>query len=93
MRFPSIAAIAAELRAVNANVEGECDVRLQVWPDGQWRVRYGDSSYDQDHRGYWGSSSIPGANRKGRVSRFNSVDVARDLIDQARDMHAQDPNT
>jgi hypothetical protein len=89
MRFPSIAAVAAELRGINANVEGECDVRLQVWPDGEWIVRSGDSSYDQDHRGFWGASSVPGVNR-GRASRFDSRSVARDLIEQARDQHASE---
>lgn len=42
-----------------------------------------DSSYDLDHRGFWGASSVPGSG-----ARFSSRDVARDLIDQARDMKA-----
>ena len=89
MRFPSIAAVAARLRDISMNVEGECDVRLQVYPDGEWAVRWGDSQYDQDHRGYWGASSVPGVVR-GTVKRFNSRDVARDLIDQAKDARAMD---
>lgn len=50
------------------------EVRLQVLPsdnyeeDGEgrpvcveasWRLWTGDSSYDTDHRGYWGSTSLP----------------------------------
>lgn len=85
LKFPSIADVARELRGINANVEGDCDVRLQVWDDGQWRVHYGDSSYDQDHRGFWGSSSVPGVNAKGQVQRFDARAVAKDLIEQARE--------
>jgi hypothetical protein len=92
MRFPSIAAIASELRRINSYAfvagdgDGEligCDVRLQVYADGGWAVRYGSPDYDLDHRGSWGSSSVPGAGK-----RFNARDVARDLIAQAREMHA-----
>jgi len=87
MAFPTIPEVAAELRRINSSVETEddegVDVRLQVHPDGGWNVHWGDSSYDQDHRGYWGSSSVPGDNR-----RFSSKDVARDLIDQAKEQKA-----
>ena len=38
--------------------ERYCDIRLQFWPDGDWAVHSGDSSYDQDHRGFWGCSSV-----------------------------------
>lgn len=89
-KFPSIESVATELRGINANVEGECDVRLQVWPDGEWAVRWGPSDYDQDHRGYWGASSVPGVNRKGQVSRFDSRAVARDLIEQAKEQFGQE---
>jgi hypothetical protein len=90
MRFPKIDDVAAELRDINKyDLEPEdadegIDVRLQVYPDGQWAVRWGLSDYDQDHRGYWGASSVPGNNR-----RFNSKDIARDLIDQAKDAFAE----
>lgn len=97
MRFPKIDEVAAELRNINkmqlpddADDDGEgggIDVRLQVYPDGDWAVRWGDSSYDQDHRGYWGSSSVPGDNR-----RFDSKTFARDLIDQAKEHYAQGGN-
>lgn len=87
MRFPSIKDVAAVLRNLNANVEGECDVRLHVWPDGQWAVRWGLSDYDQSHAPMCGASSIPGVNN-GRPSRFDSRAIARDLIEQCRDMGA-----
>lgn len=89
VKFPSIARVAAELRAVNATLdpadfaEEGCDVRLQVYPDGDWAIRVGDSSYDLDHRGYWGASCLDGR-------RFDSTDLARDLIDQAREQYACD---
>jgi hypothetical protein len=86
-RFPSIRTVASALRAVNRDAEDECDVRLQVYPDGDWAVRFGPSDYDQDHRGYWGASSVPGHGR-----RFGAESVARDLIDQARDMAADNPD-
>lgn len=38
--------------------EPSMDVRLQVYPDGQWAIRTGLSDYDADHRGFWGASSI-----------------------------------
>jgi hypothetical protein len=89
MRFPTISDVAAELRRINKQDsaddgdDGGIDVRLQVHPDGNWKVNWGSSDYDQDHRGYWGSSSVPGDNR-----RFDSKDIARDLIDQAREHKA-----
>lgn len=90
MRFPKIDEVASELRAINKQQsapdgdDGGIDVRLQVYPDGDWAVRGGLSDYDQDHRGYWGASSVPGDNR-----RFDSKALARDLIDQAKEHHAQ----
>lgn len=89
MRFPTINDVAAELRQINKqglesdDADEGIDVRLQVMPDGTWTVNWGLSDYDQDHRGYWGSSSVPGDNR-----RFDSKAVARDLIDQAREHKA-----
>ena len=83
MRFPSIRDVAKALRAVNRTAEGECDVRLQVYDDGSWSVRFGDSSYDQDHRGFWGSSGVPGDGR-----RFDSRAIAKDLVEQVREQAA-----
>ena len=89
MRFPSINDVSAELRRINKetlepdDADEGIDVRLQVMPDSTWTVNWGSSDYDQDHRGYWGSSSVPGNNR-----RFDSKDIARDLIEQAREHKA-----
>lgn len=84
-RFPSIRDVRAVLVELNRTpISGDegLDVRLQVHGD-HWKIWSGLSDYDTDHRGYWGASSIPGSRR-----RFNATDTARDLINQARDHHA-----
>lgn len=63
--------------------DGVIDVRLQVQPGRGWSLLTGDSSYDQDHTGYWGASCL---SSKDRVCDLRGL--ARDLIDQVRDMHA-----
>lgn len=90
MKFPSIKAVASALRDANETYidagdwkEG-FDVRLQVYPDGDWAVRTGLSDFDSDHRGFWGATCVPGNGK-----RFNAEDTARNLIDQCRDSHAQ----
>lgn len=91
-RWPSIEEVARELRGINkaydsagrpGDEDDSIDVRLQVYEDGAWAVRWGLSDYDQDHRGYWGASSVPGSNR-----RFDSKATARDLIAQAQEQEA-----
>lgn len=85
MRFPSIKDVAHDLRISHQSIDwtdgDDCDVRLQVYEDGSWAVRVGPSDYDLDHRGFWGASSIP-------RGRFRSTDVARDLIEQAKNQYA-----
>ena len=61
------------------NEEPYTDCRLQVH-EGSWCLHTGDPGYDQDHRGYWGSSSIPRGCSKARA-----VDIAKELIEQAGD--------
>ncbi len=73
----------------DAGEDYSIDVRLQVHESGQWSLHFGDSSYDQDHRGVWGSSSIPvcrGRDGHLRVARFDSMAMARSLWNQAVDM-------
>lgn len=93
MQWPTIDDVAEELRLINLNTEAEdeegIDVRLQVYEDGAWAIRVGDPSYDTDHRGYWGASGVPGV-LGGIPGRFNAREVARDLIEQAKDMAADD---
>jgi hypothetical protein len=95
VKFPSIAAVAAALRAENRSLAPYCtghrdpdddrsvDIRLQVYPNGSWAIRVGDASYDLDHHGYWGASSLDGR-------RFDSRSLAKDLLEQAKEQHACD---
>jgi hypothetical protein len=74
-----------EIKRIGAGQAGEwCDVRLQVYADGAWALRWGPSDYDLDHRGAWGASCVPCA------GRYDSVDVARDLLSQVCESQAQD---
>jgi hypothetical protein len=57
---PTVEAVAVALKDVRDYLRRErmagSEVRLQVH-DG-WTVHYGDSSFDQDHRGLWGAGSV-----------------------------------
>jgi len=56
------------------------DVRLSVSEDG-WSLHFGDSGYDTDHRGFWGS---------GSADTESDLDaLAFDLLEQALDSYAQ----
>jgi hypothetical protein len=87
--WPGADELAAELDALKTDIpcpdddseEAYIDVRLQVRQGGGWTIHAGDSSYDLDHNGYWGASSL---------SRdTDCAELAEELIDQAKDMHAQ----
>ncbi len=85
MRLPSIQSVAAALGRVKVNVgrfndDDYIDVRLQVYETGEFAIRCGDSQYDLDHRGFWGSSSI--------TKKSNCREVAKDLLSQAEDQYA-----
>jgi hypothetical protein len=83
MRFPSIEVVTADLIAAKQSLDAESpemDVRLQVHEDGAWAVRTGDASYDLDHRGFWGASSID--------RRTNCRRLARELLEEAKDQAA-----
>ena len=60
------------------------DVRLQMYDDGTWAVRSGDSSYDNDHRGFWGCDCVTGDDSDAALAR-----IAANLIDQCGDCAAQ----
>ncbi len=64
--------------------DGGLDVRLQVWPDGDWTTRFGNSSYDQDHRGYWGSGYVIAADTDAEL-----LDLAKDMVEQCKEHAAQ----
>jgi hypothetical protein len=84
VRFPCIKAVAAELhdakRWCEPGNDNEVEVRLQVTASG-WAVRVGDPQYDTDHSGYWGAGTV--------APKTNCRELARDLVEQAKDDHAQ----
>lgn len=79
-----IKGIASELTAIRNMADDGCDVRLQLYSDGHWSVRFGDSGYDTDHRGFWGASSVP-----GNGWTFDAEETARDLYEQAMDAKSE----
>ena len=96
-KFPSIASIRSALADEKRSLRKYCslddllgengesdytDVRLQVYEDGSWAIHTGGSDYDQDRFGYWGASSLS-------YDRENLRDLARDLLEQAKDHAAQ----
>jgi len=80
IEFPSVEDVAAVLLRVKRAIDDACDVRLQVYEDGQWAIRFGLADYDQDHRGFWGASSIDPNDEYDTLTA-----VAAELIDQAAD--------
>lgn len=52
---------ACTCEAGDSNHEWDCEtmvpVRLQV-TEGDWQINHGDPGYDQDHRGFWGETTI-----------------------------------
>lgn len=94
MRFPGVKRIRAELKmeqdALRRMFTREdlidrdsvdfagVDVRLQVHEDGGFSIHTGSSDYDQDHRGFWGASSLS-------YDRQNLTELAKELISQAED--------
>jgi hypothetical protein len=91
-RMPDVKDVAREIRALAKEVArygafegGEPpELRLQVYPDGTWALRWGLSDYDLDHRGFWGAAYLPRPREKASV--FESV--ARSLIEQATEQAA-----
>ena len=80
VEFPSADDVATVLARIKRDIDDVCDVRLQVYEDGAWMVRYGISDYDLDHRGFWGASSIDPDDEADTLAS-----VAGELIDQAAD--------
>lgn len=60
------------------------EVRLQVYPNGEPYLRVGDPQFDLDSGGYWGAGYIAQGDTASELRQ-----LARDLIQQARDQHAE----
>lgn len=84
-KFPPIKAVSGALfwRTGEIDHGDSVDVRLQVYETGEWAIRVGPSDYDQDHQGYWGASSLT-----RELSVKDCREIARDLIDQAKEQAA-----
>lgn len=67
----------ADIEDEDGNPSG--DVRLQVH-NGRWSLHTGSSDYDQDHRGYWGASSVSPTADRALVE-----DIADDLLAECAD--------
>lgn len=88
MTLPTTDEVAEQLKHVQRMLtpdDGECAVRLQVYQNGAWLVRFGDASYDTDHHGWWGA---------GAISLTDTTEelrwCAEDLVEQVEEMEAQD---
>lgn len=85
MNWPEIDWIIKALQDVQntLDVNETTDVRLQVYENSEWALRVGLADYDQDHRGYWGASSI-----NTECTQENTRSIAESLLEQAQDQHA-----
>lgn len=54
------------------------DVRLQLSANGSFDVHTGDPSYDTDHRGFWGASTL-----SRDADDLELQDVALELVEEA----------
>jgi len=80
-----LAMVRDDLAAEAGEGEDACvDVRLQVYPSGDWHVRVGDPGWDLDHAGTWGASSVGSGDTDEDLAA-----TARDLIDQVADALAE----
>lgn len=87
--YPSIRELARAIRharewaavaCTEEETEGYIDIRLQVVEGEGWELHTGDAQYDTDHRGSWGATTI------NPWARENTYEIARDLINQAREV-------
>jgi hypothetical protein len=87
MKIGSATISIAEVAQCIMNLAGSypgADLRLQVDGDG-WELHFGDASYDQDHNGVWGASSLP----EGKTTARECRSIARDLLNQCADQYAE----
>ena len=87
-KWPSIDEVAKELRLINENTEGPTPVYLQALPNVSWLVMVGHPVRITGAGSRSSSGMVPGV-VKGRVCRFNSVDLARHLIWKCKEAWGQ----
>lgn len=88
--IPALRNVVAEYVVYNGSAEGTLEVRLQVYPDGTWRLRDGDPQYDPEHTGYWGAEEInlDESTYEDLEAPGFYAELALSLIEQAEDMYA-----
>lgn len=67
------------------------EIRLQLRWRGRsddWAIHTGDPSYDQDHRGEWGSTFVPFLGDPDGDT-IDATEIARELLAEAMEMRAQ----
>ena len=67
-----------------ADCEGTIDVRLQVTED-EWGLHLGDASFDQDHRGHWGATTVAAEDDDSILDL-----AAQQLLDQVEESLAEE---
>jgi hypothetical protein len=91
--FPTREELAREIRAlvkhlaadgIQSTDEDPIELRLQIYPNGRWALRWGAPDYDPDHKGWWGSSFLPPPS----ALRGDFYAVAAELLDQAAEQAA-----
>jgi hypothetical protein len=85
VKLPPALLVAEEIRRAQWYCSPEhndncVDIRLQLSGCGRWHLHVGDASFDLDHRGHWGSSSVSGSDG---IEEF--LQIAYDLISQCSD--------
>ena len=63
------------------------DVRLQLLDSGDWVLHLGDSQYDTDHQGYWGSGFLD-YDWEERELKINIDSLANSLIDEVEENYS-----
>jgi hypothetical protein len=90
--FPTKEEVAREIRAlakrlaadgIQSRGEGLIDLRLQVYPDGHWALRWGPPDYDPDHRGWWGASFLPPPSAPMLDFRATAAELLEQAMEQA----------
>ena len=93
LKFPVVKDVACSLRAINATLPPNSEVTLQILDNGDWWIHAGTDDDNLEMHGYTSHVILPGRNPvRNRPGRFNSIEVARVLIDEAADKYIEDKN-
>ena len=86
--------VSADFEECDDDDESYLDIRLQISESdygsdygSEWSIHTGSSDYDQDHRGFWGCSSI-----SGEESTEDIIEIVEDIVEQAEEEYEQKTN-